>query len=107
MSYQPSDSVMKKIDAIQQLLKELNKEVVQESQLASSLMRYQINSFPELGQQLNDRRKMLGLELSHLELQTGISVSTLKRLFKDPAQVKFATVHQVAKTLGVTLCTVV
>ncbi|WP_338559954.1 helix-turn-helix transcriptional regulator [Erwinia sp. E_sp_B04_7] len=107
MSYNPSDSALKKIEAIQQLLNDLNKEVAQESGGASSLIRYQIDSFPQLGQQLNARRKTLGIELSHLELQTGVSLSTLKRLFNDPAQVKFATVHQVAKTLGVTLCAVV
>jgi len=42
-----------------------------------------------------------------LELQTGVSVSTLKRLFKDPEQVKFGTVLAVARTLGVKLCTAV
>lgn len=58
----------------------------------------------ELGQYLNQQRKAFKIELATLELQTGISVSTLKRLFKDASQIKFSTVILVADTLGVKLC---
>ncbi|AXU97962.1 hypothetical protein CI789_19625 [Erwinia persicina] len=57
--------------------------------------------------QLNERRKALGIDLYTLELQTGISTSTLKRLFKDPEQVKFGSVYAVAEALGMKLCAVV
>ena len=56
------------------------------------------------GRVLNDQRKALGIDLATLELQTGISVSTLKRLFRNPSQVKFSSVLLVAKTLGMPLC---
>ena len=107
MDLPPADSVLAKIDKMQQLLQELHQECVQQAQTSLPLLHYQIDSFPAFGQQLNERRKALGIELALLELQTGVSVSTLKRLFSDPAQVKFSTVHQVAKALGVTLCPVV
>ncbi|QZQ52172.1 helix-turn-helix transcriptional regulator [Erwinia persicina] len=57
--------------------------------------------------QLNERRKALGIDLYTLELQTGISTSTLQRLFKDPEQVKFGSVYAVAEALGMKLCAVV
>lgn len=55
---------------------------------------------------LNDKRKSLGIELSMLELQTGVSISTLNRLFQDPSQVRFTTIFLVAQTLGVSLCAI-
>ena len=50
--------------------------------------------------------KAFGIELSMLELQTGVSISTLNRLFQDPSQVRFTTVFLVAQTLGVSLCAI-
>lgn len=64
----------------------------------------QSNQLAVLGQVLNGKRKQLGLDIQTLEWQTGISSSTLKRLFKDPSQVKFMSVVLVAETLGVELC---
>lgn len=64
----------------------------------------QSNQLAILGQVLNEKRKQLGLDIQTLEWQTGISSSTLKRLFKDPSQVKFMSVVLVAETLGVELC---
>ena len=55
---------------------------------------------------LNDKRESLDIELSMLELQTGVSISTLNRLFQDPSQVRFTTVFLVARTLGVSLCAI-
>ena len=57
------------------------------------------------GQLLNEKRKALDIDLHTLELQTNVSVSTLKRLFQDPSQVRFSTVLLVAETLGISLCT--
>lgn len=56
------------------------------------------------GRALNDKRKALGIDLVTLELQTGVSVSTLKRLFSNPSHVKFSSVLLVAKALGMPLC---
>lgn len=56
------------------------------------------------GRLLNAKRKALGIDLETLSLQTEVSVSTLKRLFHDPSQVRFATLLRVAKALGVQLC---
>lgn len=58
----------------------------------------------EFGQQLNEQRKKLGIDLETLHLQTDVSLSTLKRLFKDPSQVRFSTLLLVAEALGVKLC---
>lgn len=60
----------------------------------------------DFGRLLNDKRKALGIELNLLELQTGVSISTLNRLFQDPSQVRFSTVFLVAQTLGVSLCAI-
>lgn len=58
----------------------------------------------EFGQQLNEQRKKLGIDLETLHLQTDVSLSTLKRLFKDPSQVRFSTLLLVTEALGVKLC---
>ena len=63
-----------------------------------------IDDLASFGKILNEKRKMLGLDIQSLEWQTGISSSTLKRLFKDPSQVKFTSVVLVAQTLGVKVC---
>ncbi|WP_148139747.1 helix-turn-helix domain-containing protein, partial [Haemophilus influenzae] len=65
-----------------------------------------ITDLKAFGKMLNDKRKSLGIELSMLELQTGVSISTLNRLFQDPSQVRFTTVFLVAQTLGVSLCAI-
>lgn len=58
----------------------------------------------EFGQQLNAFRKALGVDLETLHLQTDISLSTLKRIFKDPSQVRFSTILSLTEALGVKLC---
>lgn len=63
-----------------------------------------IDDLASFGKILNEKRKMLGLDIQSLEWQTGISSSTLKRLFKDPSQVKFTSVLLVAQALGIKLC---
>lgn len=63
-----------------------------------------MRNLAEMGAVLSQKRKQLGVEYQTISLQTGVSVSTLKRLFLDPSQVKFATVILVADALGVKLC---
>lgn len=97
-----------KLHTMSELLSDVKKAVAlraQESDLA--LTEQTITESEQLGQQLNQRRKELEIDLATLELQTGVSASTLKRLFKDPDQVKFGTVLRVADALGVKLCAAV
>lgn len=97
-----------KLHTMSELLSDVKKAVAlraQESDLA--LTEQIITESEQLGQQLNQRRKELEIDLATLELQTGVSPSTLKRLFKDPDQVKFGTVLRVADALGVKLCAAV
>lgn len=97
-----------KLHTMSELLSDVKKAVAlraQESDLA--LTELIITESEQLGQQLNQRRKELEIDLTTLELQTGVSASTLKRLFKDPDQVKFGTVLRVAEALGVKLCAAV
>ena len=63
-----------------------------------------IDDLALFGKILNEKRKILELDIQSLEWQTGISSSTLKRLFKDPSQVKFTSVLLVAQALGIKLC---
>lgn len=96
-----------KLQAIAALLSELKNDIAAGERSQSDFAaQHKISSLSEFGHQLNERRKVLGIDLYTLELQTGISASTLKRLFKDPEQVKFGSVYAVAEALGVKLCTV-
>ena len=88
-------------------LKKLQKSVIAYEQAQrQQLYAGKITDLKAFGKMLNDKRKSLGIELSMLELQTGVSISTLNRLFQDPSQVRFTTVFLVAKTLGVSLCAI-
>lgn len=101
-------TLVAKLHTMSELLSDVKKAVAlraQESDLA--LNERVITESTQLGQQLNQRRKELDIDLATLELQTGASSSTLKRLFKDPDQVKFGTVLRVAAALGVKLCAAV
>ena len=96
-----------KLQALSSAINEVKHELASnESQNSAAIVEYQIHSPENLGAQLNARRKALGIELATLELQTGVSVSTLKRVFKNPEQVKFSTVLAVCSALGVKLCAV-
>ncbi|OAT32427.1 hypothetical protein M975_1562 [Buttiauxella brennerae ATCC 51605] len=97
-----------KLHTMSELLSDVKKAVALRAQESDLALAEQIITEPaQLGQQLNQRRKELDIDLATLELQTGVSASTLKRLFKDPDQVKFGTVFRVAEALGVKLCAVV
>lgn len=100
-------SLSEKINMINQLAEEVKRSVFAYEQSQFSVTKMDIISQPNLlGQKLDKRRKELGISMSLLELQTGASLATLSRLFKNPEQVKFATVVNVAEALGVRLCTV-
>ncbi|MDW2743846.1 helix-turn-helix domain-containing protein [Atlantibacter subterraneus] len=100
-------SVTWKLQALSEELNHVRQSLLNHDAAAPSGSAQAIETPAELGALLNDRRKQLGIDLAMLELQTGVSVSTLKRLFKDPEQVKFGTVLNVARALGVKLCTAV
>lgn len=86
-------------------LNELRKQALkQEQEEKQFIENNKLSDLVHFGRQLNLQRKVLGIELATLEMQTGISSSTLKRLFKDPSQVKFQTICIVAETLGFNLC---
>jgi uncharacterized HTH-type transcriptional regulator HI_0666.1 len=88
-------------------LKKLQQAVIAYEQAQrQQLYAGKITDLKAFGKMLNDKRKSLGIELSMLELQTGVSISTLNRLFQDPSQVRFTTVFLVAQTLGVSLCAI-
>lgn len=98
-----SVELQNQINQINQLRKLALKQEQEEQQL---FKRNKITDLSEFGKQLNAQRKALGIELVTLEMQTGISSSTLKRLFKDPSQVKFQTICTVAEILGFNLCAI-
>jgi DNA-binding phage protein len=101
-------SLADKLHTMSELLNEVKKAVAQRAQEFELAIDEQvISDSAQLGQQLNLRRKELAIDMMTLELQTGVSVSTLKRLFKDPEQVKFGTILRVANALGVKLCAAV
>ncbi|MCP4987520.1 MAG: helix-turn-helix transcriptional regulator [Colwellia sp.] len=58
-------------------------------------------NFQEVSFLIKKRRKDLGITLEDLELQTDLSISTLKRLMSDPAGARFSNVIIVLKELGV------
>ncbi|OOF83260.1 helix-turn-helix domain-containing protein [Rodentibacter ratti] len=88
-------------------LKKLQKSfMLYEQAQRQQLYEGKIVDLKAFGRLLNNKRKALGIELSMLELQTGISISTLNRLFQDPSQVRFSTVLTVSRTLGISLCAI-
>ncbi|MBE5212969.1 helix-turn-helix domain-containing protein [Pectobacterium sp. A535-S3-A17] len=96
-----------KLDAISEAIDELRHELARSDAASKEVvLEDHIHSLDVFGVQLNMRRKALDIELATLELQTGVSISTLKRLFNDPAQVKFSTVYSVCSALGIKLCAV-
>lgn len=101
-------SLADKLHTMSELLNDVKKAVTLRAQEFDLAIDEQvISDSAQLGQQLNQRRKELAIDMATLELQTGVSASTLKRLFKDPEQVKFGTVLRVADALGVKICAAV
>jgi hypothetical protein len=90
MSQSNNKPAMLKLQEITRVINELQHDLALNAELdAASILENQIHSSTDFGAHLNTRRKELGIELATLELQTGVSTSTLKRLFRNPEQVKF------------------
>ena len=101
-------SLADKLHTMSELLNDVKKAVTLRAQEFDLAIDEQvISDSTQLGHQLNQRRKELAIDMATLELQTGVSASTLKRLFKEPEQVKFGTVLRVADALGVKICAAV
>ncbi len=60
-----------------------------------------LKDFKSLKSLMAHKRKILKITLEDLELQTDISLSTLKRLMSDPASAKFSNVVVVLNELGI------
>ena len=60
-----------------------------------------LDDFQQLSTLMKQRKKLLGLTLEDLELQTELSISTLKRLMSDPSAARFSNVIIVLKELGI------
>lgn len=72
-----------------------------ERKLSSPLEVIPLDDFQQLSTLMKKRRKGLGLTLEDLELQTDLSISTLKRLISDPSAARFSNVIIVLKELGI------
>ncbi|UBH27750.1 helix-turn-helix domain-containing protein [Aeromonas enteropelogenes] len=96
-----------KLQELGSMIQDLQQELaLREEEGKTVILESQIQSSESFGARLNQQRKELGIDLHTLELQTGVSISTLKRLFKDPEQVKFSTICAVSSALGVKICAV-
>lgn len=72
-----------------------------ERKLASPRETIPLDDFQQLSTLMKKRRKELGLTLEDLELQTDLSISTLKRLMLDPSAARFSNIIIVLKELGI------
>lgn len=72
-----------------------------ERKLSSPLEAIPLDDFQQLSKLMKKKRKSLGLTLEDLELQTDLSISTLKRLMSDPSAARFSNVIIVLKELGI------
>ncbi len=72
-----------------------------ERKLSSPLEVITLDDFQQLSTLMKKRRKGLGLTLEDLELQTDLSISTLKRLISDPSAARFSNVIIVLNELGI------
>ncbi|WP_244664719.1 hypothetical protein [Candidatus Symbiopectobacterium sp. 'North America'] len=85
MSHSRIKPVILKLQELSATINALQQELaLSEEESRASVLDNQIQSLTDFGTRLNARRKALGIDLSTLELQTGVSISTLKRLFKRP-----------------------
>ena len=72
-----------------------------ERKLSSPLEAIPLDDYQQLSTLMKQKRKALGLTLEDLELQTDLSISTLKRLMSDPSAARFSNVIIVLKELGI------
>lgn len=86
--------------------KETNRSLVNlideiETKLSNPKDSIPLGDFSALKSLMVNKRKALKITLEDLELQTDISLSTLKRLMADPAAAKFSNVMIVLNELGI------
>ena len=72
-----------------------------ERKLANPRDAIELTDFKTLGLLMKKKRKGTGITIEDLELQTGLSLSTLKRLLSDPSKARFSNVVIVLKELGI------
>jgi lambda repressor-like predicted transcriptional regulator len=60
-----------------------------------------LNDKTELSNLMKKKRKEAGVSMEDLELQTGLSYSTLKRIFSDPSGARFSSVINILNELGI------
>ena len=60
-----------------------------------------LTDFQALGVLMKEKKKSSGITLEDLELQTNLSLSTLKRLFADPSAARFSNIVIVLNELGI------
>ena len=72
-----------------------------ERKLSSPFEAIPLDDFQQLSTLMKQKRKALGLKLEDLELQTDLSISTIKRLMSDPSAARFSNVIIVLKELGI------
>lgn len=91
-----SDIIKMKISALQETLESLASDL--EAKENAPFNAYPIYDTPTLVSDMKKRKEGLSFEL--LDLQTGISTSTLKRMFKDPRTTSLENFLVVAEELG-------
>ena len=72
-----------------------------EIRLSNPIEAIPLNDFQALGVLMKKKKKESGVTLEDLELQTNLSLSTLKRLFADPSAARFSNIVMVLSELGV------
>ncbi|WP_025565132.1 helix-turn-helix transcriptional regulator [Psychromonas sp. SP041] len=60
-----------------------------------------LNDKASLSELMKVKRKEANLSMEDLELQTGLSYSTIKRIFADPSNAKFTNVIKILNELGI------
>lgn len=60
-----------------------------------------LNDKASLSELMKAKRKEANLSMEDLELQTGLSYSTIKRIFADPSNAKFTNVIKILNELGI------
>lgn len=60
-----------------------------------------LNDKASLSELMKAKRKETNLSMEDLELQTGLSYSTIKRIFADPSNAKFTNVIKILNELGI------
>lgn len=102
---QSKSTLIEQVISIDRMVNALKQQIYTEQESLASVDKVRLIEAPQLlGKILDERRKELGISMKLLELQTGVSSATLTRLFKNPEQIKFLTVFNVASALGVNLC---